>query len=106
MSETKGMLRLYEGKPRMNWPNGRMPDWVDERTRLYTGFTIEQDGETWDCIVTHHNGQRTTAYLTNAAYDLEHKGPEVAHVDGVVARHRKLVADFFATKFEKVVTFA
>ena len=89
------MVRLHETTPRKNWAHRRMPEWVDERTRLYTGCTITAAAQEWSEIVVHFDGEATTAYITHAGFDLALKGPAIHQLKGETGQYRKVVTEFF-----------
>lgn len=99
-----GTVALIEATPAKNWPAGRRPEWVDERTRLYTGVSIRAAGRKWHEILTAYDGTFTTAYLTQNGFDLEHHGPAINVVKG--ACHRKAVREFFRDQYQLEVRFA
>jgi hypothetical protein len=90
-----GELKLTETTPSKNWPAGKRPEWVDERTRLYTGCTITAAAQEWSQIVVHFDGEATTAYLTHAGFDLDLKGPAIHKLKGETGQYRKVVSEFF-----------
>jgi hypothetical protein len=100
-----GELKLTETTPSKNWPAGKRPEWVDERTRLYSGFEIAAAGREWHAILTHFDGARTTAYLTQNGFDLGQHGPAVEAVKGSRACHRKCVRKVFEC-YDVEVTFS
>lgn len=89
------MVRLHETTPRKNWVHRRMPDWVDERTRLYTGVNITAAAQEWNEIVVHFDGEATTAYITHNGFDLALKGPAIHKLKGETGQYRKVVTEFF-----------
>lgn len=99
-------LTITELTPRKNWPSGRMPDWVDERTRLYSGFKINAAGRQWTEILAHHDGERTTAYLTADGFRVDGHGPAIHQVDGGTAKYRKVVSEWFRDFADAEVSFA
>jgi hypothetical protein len=98
-------ITLHEITPGKNWPAGKRPDWVDERTRLYTGFIVTVAAREWESIVTAFDGVRTTAYLTAYGFDLEHHGPAVESMAGASACHRKCVKKWFEDSYAVNVSF-
>lgn len=90
-----GVLALHELTPRANWRHVRMPDWVDENTRVYHGFRLTVAGREWTEIVTHFDGKRTTAYVTANGFNIDCHGPVIESVAGKAACHRKVVRTWF-----------
>lgn len=98
-------ITLYETLPSKNWPSGRRPEWLDERTRLYTGVTINAAAQQWTEIVTHYDGEATTAYLTRNGFDVRSRGPALEAIGGDKACHRKVIRKWFADTYQKEVDF-
>lgn len=103
MGETT--IAVTETAPRDNWPAGRMPDWVDDETRLYTGFTLCVTAREWPAIIAHFDGKRTTAYLTMGGFDLDRRGPAVHRIEGDRAAFRRAVGEFFRDSYQMEVSF-
>lgn len=99
------LVKLHETTPRKNWLHRRMPDWVDERTRLYTGCTITAAAQEWEQIVVHFDGEATTAYITHNGFDLDLKGPAIHKLNGEVGQYRKVVSEWFRDYCKSEVVF-
>lgn len=98
-------LTLHETTPRANWPAGRMPEWVDEGTRLYTGFELLVAAHRWREIVVAYDGSDTTAYVTANGFDMGHHGPAIHAVRGKGACYRRVVREWFRAFCSTEVTF-
>lgn len=90
-----GDVTLREASPRTNWRFVPVPEWVDERTRLYTGASVKVDGREWAQLLTHFDGRATTLYVTNDGFRLDRVGPAVEVATGSIACHRKVVRRWF-----------
>ena len=99
------LIRLHETTPRKNWTHRRMPEWVDERTRLYTGCTITAAAQEWSEIIVHFDGEATTAYITHAGFDLDLKGPAIHKLKGETGQYRKVVTEWFDVFTGREVVF-
>ena len=88
-------LRVRENTTAENWPTGRKPEWLDERTRLYTGFRVTACGRDWAEILTAYDGEVTTAYLTQYGFRLDAHGPAIHRIRGKVACHRRVIREWF-----------
>ena len=97
-------LTLHETTPRANWPVGRMPDWVDETARLYTGFELTVAARTWKQIVAICDGERTTAYVTQNGFDVAAHGPAIHQVKG--SAYRRCVKEWCRAFTGTEVAFA
>lgn len=97
---------LHEYTAAKNWPAGRRPEWADMGARLYTGLSITAAGREWTELVTVHEGDKTTVYLTQNGFDTEHHGPAVHVVRGTTACHRKAVGEFVRDQLGMGVDFA
>ena len=106
MSDETKVVTLTELTPAKNWPSGRRPDWLDERTRLYEGVTINAAAREWHEILVHHDGERTTAYLTANGFDIEYHGPAIHIIKGESACYRKCVREWFRDIYHMEVRFA
>lgn len=98
-------VTLTELTPQRNWPTGRKPDYIDERTRLYEGVTIKAAAREWREILVHFDGEITTAYLTANGFDVEYHGPAINAVEGESACYRKCVREWFRDTYHMEVTF-
>lgn len=98
-------IRLAETTPARNWPAGRRPEWVDERTRVYTGVTVDAAAHEWRELVSHFDGEVTTVYLTANGFDLGHKGPAIHRAEGERACHRRAVREWFRDQYHVEVEF-
>lgn len=98
-------VTLHEGTPRKNWHGVRMPDWVDEGSRLYTGVTVNAAGREWHEIVVAYDGEATTAYLTANGYDLALHGPAIHTVRGKGACYRRVLREWFRETYHMEVRF-
>ena len=94
MSEQK-TLTIHENTVAKNWNPALRPEWVDERTRVYTGFKIRVAARDWRQIVVEYNGKYTTAYVTNAGFDLSRHGPAINNYYSDRACYRKVVREWF-----------
>ena len=99
-------LELHELTPSKNWPVGRMPEWVDERTRLYSGFKVSVATKDWTQVLAVFDGESTTAYLTANGFDLEGHGPAIESISGKTEQYRKTVRKWFAESYGVEVSFS
>ena len=99
------LLQVRENTTAKNWPAGRKPEWLDERTRLYTGFRVTSCGREWVEIVTAYDGEATTAYLTAHGFRLDAHGPAIHRIKGKAACHRKVIREWFRDFCKSEVVF-
>jgi hypothetical protein len=104
MSERKTLV-LHENIASKNWPAGMRPEWADEHIRLYTGFKIHVAAHDWRQIVVEFNGKYTTAYVTNASFDLSRHGPAINNYYSDRACYRKVVREWFRGTYNMGVVF-
>lgn len=93
---------LHENTVTSNWRGIRKPEWIDERTRLYSGVTLNRDGVAYDSLLAVFDGEKTTLYLTNGGFRIDEVGPAVYEHEGPMAAYREAVSELLA-KFGKVV---
>ena len=98
-------LRVMELTPSRNWPRGKVPSWVDPRSRLYTGLSIMCCGREWNEIVAAFDGRATHAWLTENGFDLDRHGPEIAYDGCGIPKYRKVVRDWMLDTYEMEVLF-
>jgi len=94
-------ITLHEATVASNWRGLRKPDWADERTRLYSGVTLNRDGVSYSSILAVFDGSKTTLYLTNNGFHADEVGPAVHEHEGNRAAYRKAVSECLA-KFGEV----
>jgi hypothetical protein len=92
---------LHEFTVASNWRGLRKPDWVDERTRLYSGVTLTRDGVSYSEMLAAFDGSKTTVYLTNNGFHADEVGPAVYEHEGKRAAYSKAVSECLA-KFGEV----
>lgn len=100
-------LTVYETTARENWPHG-MPEWAEENSRLYSGFSLNVATREWHYILTIYDGRKTTAYLTNHGFSAEPSdgcGPAINSIKGKTAQHRKCVREWFRDFCDTEVKF-
>ena len=95
-------ITLHEHTVASNWRGIRKPEWVDERTRLYSGVTLNRDSVAYNSLLAVFDGSKTTIYLTNNGFNIENAGPAVFEHEGPRAAYRKAVSELLA-RFGKVV---
>jgi len=100
-----GTITLHEALPHANWPSGRMPEWVDEGSRLYTGVTINAAARDWHEILVVFDGKTTMAYLTANGFDMRAHGPAITAINGGHACYRKVLREWFRDFYKMGVTF-
>lgn len=98
-------VTLRELTPARNWGGHKLPDWVDERTRLYTGVTVRCAGQEWAEILAHFDGGATTAYITRCGFDVERHGPAIGRAGGGAAKYRDVVRTWLRETYGMEVTF-
>jgi len=86
---------LHEFTVASNWRGLRKPDWVDERTRLYTGVTLNSDGRKWGELLAHFDGEKTALYVTDEGFNVSEAYKKVHEIDGPRGAYRKCVTEFF-----------
>ena len=94
-------INLRESTVASNWRGLRKPEWADERTRLYSGVTLNRDGVSYSEMLAVFDGKKTVVYLTNNGFHADEVGPAVHEHEGKRAAYRKAVSECLA-KFGEV----
>jgi len=89
-------MNLHEYTPAENFRYTRnKPEWLDERTRLYTGITFNSNGRQFKELLAHFDGEKTTLYVTDKGFNVSEAYKNIHEINGPCGAYRRCVTEFF-----------